>query len=145
MAFLRAHGAVPLHYSAATKRILLGFSGQVEHMFLKAIEEITRCRVEPCFITPAVFERQSERVTSTHDYEETIVDVPGSSESTIRKVSLTAIQVAAEEAWFSQCKDYLLVRVEGKLGIRDVVFHVLSGPEIEFDETSHNFSDAIAV
>ena len=145
MAFLRAHGAVPLHYSATAKRILLGFSGQIEHIVLEAIEEITRCRVEPCFITPAVFERQSERVTSAHDYEEMIVDVLSSSESTTRKVSLTAVQVAAEEAWFSQCKDCLLVRVAGKLGIRDVIIHVPSGPEVRFNEISRNFSDAIAV
>src|SRR5580698_2349890 len=70
---LRAHRAAPIHYSAKSKRLVLGFVDRVEHGLLQSIEQITGCRAEPCFITPAEFAEQMERVTALPEYEEVVV------------------------------------------------------------------------
>ena len=144
-AILNACRAVPLHYSVTAKRILLGFSARVEHSFIELIEEMTRCRVEPCFITPTDFEEQMERLAMPPDYEEVVVDDPGSPEKMARTVGRTAVQVAAREASFAQWRDFVLVRVAGKRGRADVVFHMLRNTDVETGQQSGIFKEAIAV
>jgi hypothetical protein len=121
---LQACSAAPLHYSASAKRILLGFVSRVEHRLLESIEQITGCRVEPCFITPIEFEEQMERLTSFPDYEEIVVDDPGTPEKMARTVGRAAVDVRAREALFTQYKDLVWARIVGKRGKVDVIFRV---------------------
>ncbi len=144
-AILSACGAVPLHYSATAKRILLGFASRVDHRVLELIEELTHCRVEPCFITPADFEEQMERVATPPDYEEVVVDDPGSPEKMARTVGRVGVQVGVSEATFAQCRNLVLVRVKGKRGVADIVFRVPHHSTVEIGEESSIFNDAIAV
>jgi hypothetical protein len=52
------HSAIPLHYVTATKRLLVGFVDGVEYGLLYAIEQMTGCKTQPCFVTPSDFETQ---------------------------------------------------------------------------------------
>ena len=52
------HSAIPLHYVTATKRLLVGFVDAVEYGLLYAIEQMTGCKTQPCFVTPSDFEAQ---------------------------------------------------------------------------------------
>ncbi len=121
---LRACSAAPLHYSASAKRILLGFVSRVEHTVLESIEQITGCRVEPCFITPTDFEEQMERLTSLPDYEERIVNEPGLPEKMARTVGRAAVDIGGREALFTQYKNLVWARVLGKRGKVDLIFRV---------------------
>lgn len=121
---LRGFRAVPLHYSATAKRILLGFAARVEPRLLESIERMTGCRVEPCFITPSDYEEQMERVTTPPNYEEIVVDEPGSPDRMARTVGRAAVQVGAREAIFLRCKSCVLVRLRGVRGKADVIFRV---------------------
>jgi len=121
---LRACPAAPLHYSASAKRILLGFVSRVEHSVLEAIEQMTGCRVEPCFITRTDFEEQMERLTALPEYEEVVVNDPGPPEKMARTVGRAAVEVGAREARFVQYRNYVWARMFGKRGTVDVVFRV---------------------
>jgi len=142
---LNACKAVPLHYSAVAKRLLLGFSGRVEHSLIELIEEVIHCRVEPCFITPTDFEEQMERLSTPPDYEEVRVDDPGSPEKMARTVGRCAVQVAAREASFSQWRNFVLVRVFGKRGKTDVVFDLARNASPNTCELRGSFKEAIAI
>jgi hypothetical protein len=142
---LNACMAVPLHYSDAAKRILVGFAARVEHRFLESIEEITRCRVESCFITPTYFEEQMARLATPRDYEEVVVDNPGLPDKMASTVGRIAGQVAASEAIFGLCRNLVLVRLAGKRGKTDIVFRMRCNVAVEIGEHSGIFSDAIAV
>ncbi len=142
---LRACKAAPLHYSAAAKRLLLGFSGRVEHSLIELIEEITHCRVEPCFITPTDFEEQMERLSTPPDYEQVLVADPGSPEKMARTLGRTAVRVAAREAFFAQWRNFVLVRVLGKRGRADVVFDLTRNASSEPCELRGSFKEAIAI
>jgi hypothetical protein len=123
---LDACSAVPLHYSATAKRMLLGFVTRIDHSFLESMERVTGCRAEPCFITPTDFDEQMERITSPQDYEDVLVDEPGTPDRMARTVGRYAVEVGATEAFFTQCKGYVWVRVAGKRGRTDITFRISS-------------------
>ena len=119
---LHAYSAVPLHFSLAAKRILLGFVYCVEHSLLESVEHVTGCRVEPCFITSADAAEQMVRLTCSPDYHEILVDDVVSAGKMARAVGQLAEDRAAREASFTHCKNHVWVRLAGKRGIADVVF-----------------------
>jgi hypothetical protein len=119
---LRAASAVPLHYSIATGRLLLGFVYRVEHTLLHAIEQVIGCRAEPCFITPTEFEAQMAHLTQTPDCEEKIFDEPGTPAQMANTLGGLAVEVAAREVCFVNCRDYIWVRISGKRRRVDVLF-----------------------
>jgi hypothetical protein len=142
---LNACRAVPLHYSSTARRIVLGFSSRVEHRCLEVIEETTRCRVEPCIVTPTDFEEQMERVATPPHYEEIVIGDPGSPEAMARTVGRIAVQVAAREATFASYRNLVLARVTGKRGVADIVFCLQCRTAAEIGEQSGIFKEAIAV
>jgi hypothetical protein len=119
---LRAHRAAPIHYSAKAKRLVLGFVDRVEHGLLQSIEQITGCRAEPCFITPAEFGEQMERLTPVAGYEEVAVDEPGTATQMGRTLGGWAVEIAAREASFAKCGTRVWTRIVGKRGTVDVIF-----------------------
>src|SRR5262249_41623642 len=119
---LRACGATPLHYSAKAQRLVLGFVHRIDHGLLQSIEQITGCRAEPCFITPAEFAGQAERLKRVDSYQEVFVEDPGSAAQMARTLGGLALDVAATEAGFTKCKSWVWSRILGKRGTVDVVF-----------------------
>lgn len=119
---LRENSAVPLHYSAKGKRLVLGFVRRVEHGLLQSIEQITGLRAEPCFITPAEFEEQMERMTAAFGYEEVVVDDPGTAEQMARTLGGFAVEVSGTQAGFAKCNSAVWARIWGKRGTVDVIF-----------------------
>jgi len=144
-AVLEASHAAPLHYSPAARRIVLGFVYRVEHSVLASIEQMTGCRVEPCFMTPTDFARQIESAVPLPNYEEIVVVDPGPPEKMARAVGRAAVDVAAREARFTRYKGLVWARVTGKRGIVDVVFRG-KRPLAELrPENSELFEEVVAV
>ncbi len=122
LSLLRAHRAAPIHDSPKSKRLVLGFVDRVEHGLLQSIEQITGCRAEPCFITPAEFAEQMERVTAMPNYEEACIDEPGTAAQMGRTLGGWAVEIGAREAAFAKCNAFLWTRMLGKRGTVDVIF-----------------------
>jgi hypothetical protein len=123
-ALLVSCSAVPLHYSKVAKRILLGFVYRIEHSVLESIEQMTGCRVEPCFITATDLAEQNERLTPIPRYREVFIDDPESPEKMARILGQAAVEIDAEEAEFAQCRDHIWARLKGKSGVTDVIFRM---------------------
>jgi hypothetical protein len=62
-----------------------------------------------------------------------------------RTVGRAAVQVAAREASFAQWRNFVLVRVLGKRGKADVVFHVARNISANNCEHRRSFEEAIAI
>lgn len=122
LSLLRAYRAAPIHYSPKSKRLVLGFVDRVEHGLLQSIEQITGCRAEPCFITPAEFAEQIERVAAMPFYEEAAVDEAQNAAQMGRTLGGWAVEISASEASFAKCNSFAWVRLVGKRGTVDVVF-----------------------
>ncbi len=124
LALFRACSATPLYYSAETKRLVLGFIRRVDHSLLQSIEQITGCRAEPCFITPAELTRQLDRLTSPRRYEQIMVDQPGTVPQMARTLGGWAVRVSATQAGFGRCHSLLWTRIAGNKGTVDVLFNL---------------------
>lgn len=128
-ALLHACSAVPLHCSVAAKRFLLGFVYRVDHSLLNSLELVTGYRAEPCFITPTEFRAQMERLTTVPDCEEVVFEDANSPVQMANMVAGFAVEVAAREANFAHCRDFVWTRLSGKRRKIDVLFRVKNAVE----------------
>jgi hypothetical protein len=131
---LRGFSAVPLHYAPNGGRLLLGFVHRLEHTLLHAVEQMTGCRAEPCFITPAEFDAQMPRVTGSPDCQEVVFDEIMTPAQMAKTLGGLTIEVAAREARFVHCRDYIWTRLFGKQRRVDVLFRARVEPPVENSE-----------
>jgi len=123
---LRSCSAVPVHCSAAAKRLLLGFVYRVDHGLLNALEQMTGYRAEPCFITPTEFAEQIDRLTAASRVEEIVFEDPRSPIQMGKTVGGLALEVGARDVRFAQCRGYAWTRLAGKQHMVDVLFRIKS-------------------
>ena len=128
LAFLRNFDAVPVHYSPAAKRLVLGFVHRVEPSVVRALEQITGCHAESCFVTPAELEELSCRCAATDGYEESVLELPGTPAHMARTLGGFAVEVAAREAAWVACKSWIWVRLAGKRRTADILFSLKAVP-----------------
>lgn len=119
---LESCSAVPLHYAARPKRLVLGFVDRVDHNLLQSIEQITDCRPEPCFITRGECEEQTRHMTAVPDYKAIVLEEPESLARVSRRLGGAALEVDAREARFTRCRSWAWIRVSGQRGNIDVLF-----------------------
>jgi hypothetical protein len=111
---LRSYCAVPIHQLDSARRVLVGFVYRVEHSFLSAIEEVTNLRAEPCFITAAECELQINRLPSTPDCEEVMLDADVCLEHLVKIIGGFAVDFTARDARIARCRDHVWLRLLGK-------------------------------
>jgi hypothetical protein len=140
---LSACGAVPIHYTAKTKRLVLGFVGRVDHSLLQSIEQITGCRPEPCFITSSEFAQQFDTLASPQGYEEVVVEDTGSAADMARTLGGFAVEVSAREAGYVRCHSSVWARLTGNRGTVDIIF-ALRRPVMTDVTTNSMFSHEIS-
>lgn len=119
---LEACSAVPLHYSLAARRILLGFATRVEHRLLDAVEQMTGCRAEACFITASDFDEQREQMTQPSGYEERVYEESNETVRMAQTLGRIAGEAGASHVLFAECKGYIWTRMTGKRGTTDLLF-----------------------
>jgi hypothetical protein len=119
---MRTSWAAPLRYSQNRKSLLMGFVYRVEHRLLLALEQVTGCRAEPCFITQTDFEEQMARITMIPDCDEVVQEDPRTPKQMASIVAQLAIEAVARKASFVECRDYLWTRLFGSRRTIDVLF-----------------------
>jgi hypothetical protein len=122
LSLLHAFSAAPLFYSPATKRLVLGFVERVDHRLLQSLELIAGYRAEPCFLTAAEFAEQMRCVVLPADYEEVVAEESGDPAQMARRLGRCALDAAATDATFVQCKSWVWARLTGKRRTVDVLF-----------------------
>jgi hypothetical protein len=122
VSLLRAYSAAPLHHSAATNRLLLGFAHRVEHSFLVSLEAITGCRAEPCCITPSAYADQLTRLTAIPDCIETVFEDSLTPAQMANNLAGAAVDISVREATFAHSRNLVWVRLTGKRRKVDVLF-----------------------
>lgn len=127
---LRTTCAAPLHYSVASKRLLLGFVYRVDHTLLHALEQVLGCKAEPCFVTATDFDLQMTRLTGLPDYEETVFEQPMTPAQMANSLGSLTVEISAREASFTTCRDYIWTRLSGKRKRVDVLFRATRRMEV---------------
>ena len=115
---VRCYSMIPLHYVATTNILLVGFVHGVDYGLLYAIEKITGCKTQACFVTPSDFQSQVKFIeqVNTQSGEETPTEIKfesvQSSSEMARILCSYGVQLEADEAAIGRCKDYLWARVK---------------------------------
>jgi len=138
----RACSATPLYYSRENARLVLGFVRQVDHSLLQAIEHVTRCRAEPCFITRGELGRQLDRLIGPPRYQQVLDEQAGNPLQMARTLGAFAVQLAATEAVFARCHSFLWARLAGNKGTADILFDLKN---VESASPAAHFSDVAEI
>jgi len=127
-ALMQFYSAIPLHYVATTNLLLVGFVHGVEYGLLYAIEKMTGCKTQPCFVTPSDFriqmqQRKQER-TQCGDLplNEVRFDGVHSSAEIASILCSYGIHLEADEASIEKCKEYLWARLKSGPSEVDLLF-----------------------
>lgn len=117
-ALIQLYSAIPLHYVPRTKRLLVGFVHGIEYGLLYAIEQMTGCNTQPCFVTPSDFETQMqlrEQIQGlcgdTTPKELTFESVQTAAEMA-QIVCSQGVDLEADEVMISRCREYLWARLK---------------------------------
>lgn len=121
---LRYYSAIPLHYVAATKVLLIGFVSAVEYDVLFAIEKMTGCKTQPCFITPSEFQEQMRN----RQQFASEAGIPAGKEIALKRTKGApamaevlckyGVELEADDAIVGRCKDHIWARLT--CGVRDI-------------------------
>jgi hypothetical protein len=123
------HEAVPVHYVAATRLLLVGFVRGVEYGLLYAIEKITGCRTQPCFVTPSDYEIQKMELKELllgPGGESLQVEVKFDEVKTSREMARVlckhVVDSEADEAVVGRSKNYVWARLKCSHRDMDILF-----------------------
>lgn len=121
---LESYEMLPVHFTEATRRLMVAFVKRVQHHILYTIEHVTSCSVTPCFIT-------------AHDYamclsapmfrarENEIVFARVSSATEIAQLTRNYVhQIGADAVRFGICRDYLWTRICAPRNEMDLLFRL---------------------
>lgn len=122
LTLMKAFSAAPLHYSESAKRIVIGFVYRVEHSLLHAIEQMTDCRAEACFITPTELRYQRERLESARANREVVLEDSMTAAEMANVVGGLALEIRARDVSLSRCQNYVWMRMTGSRRSMDVLF-----------------------
>jgi hypothetical protein len=123
-AIVRLHSVIPLHFVSSTNMLLVGFVHGVDYGLLYAIERVTGCKTQPCFVTPGDFEIQMKFLEQvrTQSGDEAPAEVKfesvQSSSEMARVLCSYGIQIEADAAAIARCREYLWTRL--KCGPKEV-------------------------
>jgi hypothetical protein len=111
---------LPVHLSAITGKLLLGFVNGVDHGLVRVIETITGHAVAPCFIAADEYERY--RPYFATNQSEVVFESPASAKEMASILRNYGQQVEADEASFAHCRDFAWIRLKHNSEPFDVIF-----------------------
>jgi hypothetical protein len=128
---LKACSAIPLHYVAATKLLLMGFVKDIEYGLLYAIEQMTGCKTQPCFVTPSDFQSQMQErelppdPSSDEASKEVKIEGVQTPAEMARTLCSFVVDFEADEARIVKCKGYVWSRLKAGPKAVDLLFRAV--------------------
>ncbi len=115
--------ALPVFHNPAQSLLYVGHLDQVDRSFLFCVEQMLRCRTQPCIVPAETYRRQWELSARELQAESIDIPQPQSSVEMIRTIGNYARQVRAERCSIVCCADRLWTRLEPARGIQlDLLF-----------------------
>lgn len=128
LALLKVNSAIPLHYVAASNLLLVGFVHSVSYGLLSAIEQITGCKTQPCFVTPSEFKAERDRL----ERERALLEDSSAKEVVSNRMQTPAemaqalceycVDLEADEAIMRRCNEYIWARLKASSAKADLLF-----------------------
>jgi hypothetical protein len=128
LTFIKLYSMIPLHYVAKTNMLLVGFVHGIEYGMLYAIEKMTGCKTQPCFVTPSDFQDYVQRREPVNEQcgEGTSTEIKFENVQTSAEMARIlcsyGVDLEADEAMIGKCKEYLWARLKCGLKEVDILF-----------------------
>jgi hypothetical protein len=127
--FVELHSMIPLHYVATTNQLLVGFVQGIEYGPLYAIEQMTGCKAHPCFVTPTEFRMQLQQREQAQGLDATPAELKFENVQTPAEMAQIlsdyCLDLSADHAIISKCRDYLWARLICDVKRVDVLFKAI--------------------
>ena len=115
---------LPVHCAQASRRLLIGFSDEVDYRVLDAIRQVLRYAPSPCIIAGSEYRRRLESILAqAHDREVAFDGKSGPAEMA-RVIRSYAVQISADEMRFAVCCQHLWTRLQGRRHEMDILFRL---------------------
>jgi len=121
---LELNRMLPVHYTEASKRLLIGFAEGVDYRILDAIARILPCAPSPCIIAASEYQRRMESIVAQKRGQEAVFDGESSPRERAHITRNYAVQLNAQEMRFATCRDYLWARLTGRRHEMDILFRL---------------------
>ena len=120
--------AVPVFYNRAQSALYVGFLEGVDHGFLYSVEQMLRCRTEPCIIPPSVFLQNRERQEPPWTSETIVIRQRQNRFEMAQAIANYAQQVRAERCVLTSCAGHFWIRLHCPTGFHvDFLFRAPAG------------------
>lgn len=116
---VHSYRAVPVFYNRAQSSLYVGFVERISHALLYSLEQMLRCRTQPCIVPSSTYERQLEWQTRSVEGETVVINQRLNGIEMTQTIGNYAQQVRAERCSLTCCEDHLWTRLERSNG-----FHV---------------------
>jgi hypothetical protein len=121
---IQRYRAVPVFHNRAQSSLYVGFLERVDHAFLLSLEQMLRCRTQPCILPEAAYRRQLELRSFAVENETIVIPQRQNGIEMTRTIANYAEQIHAGRCAITCCGDYLWVRLESSATVVDFLFRV---------------------
>jgi hypothetical protein len=117
----------PVHYSRPTRVLHIAFATDIEYRALLAIEEILKCKAEPCLAdATALYTLLAQMEEQGRGTDQAFEGVRGPEEMT-RITSSYAAKLGADDVRVVRCAEYFWVRIESRKDSANLLFTQANG------------------
>ena len=110
---IELHRIMPLHFTSASRKLLLGFADGPDHGVLSTAQQMLGCAVEPCFVKMSEFHRRLQWLKTQAQSGEAVFDRLCELGEITQVTSSYIRQIGAERATFGICGSHLWVLLLG--------------------------------
>jgi hypothetical protein len=111
VALLESVLMVPVAYVAATATLHVAFSEGIDYGVLYALEQMLRCRTEPCLAVPSLLRRRLQTLIEQRGESEILFDRVADVAEFARIVGSYSVRLAASEIRMATCGRHVWVRL----------------------------------
>ena len=109
---LEASRMLPVHYLPASNLLYVAFADGLDYTVLYAVEQMLKCRAQPCLVEESAWNRALEEVRQQSRPMEILFDDVQDSHEMARTVRSYAAALAAEDVRVVACGEHIWVRLQ---------------------------------
>ncbi len=111
-ALARHYRAVPVYYNRVQHSLYVGFLEKISHPLLFSLEQMLRCRTQPCIVPLSTYERQLAWQIRSIESETVVINQSQNGIEMTQTIGNYAQQIRAERCSLTCCDDHLWTRLE---------------------------------
>jgi len=115
---------LPVHYHAEGRWLFLGFSEDIDHTAVYAIERLLDSRTEPCVVSEAAMARAMDEIRETSRPGEIVFETLWNAPEMARTIRDYAVKLGAEELLLARPRRFLWVRLRASGRAWDLLFRL---------------------